>query len=383
MFSESHPKRDRILAVDDIPDNLTIAQTILEYEGYEVNLVADGKTALEMIEQSPPDLVLLDVMMPDMDGYEVTYRIRQNTKLPYIPILLITASNQSNVVKGLDAGADEFIRKPVEIDELLARVRTLLRLKKSIDERDRTAHLREDFVSRFTHDLRTPLVAANRVLKLMQQGSFFELSAELDELLNGMISSNNDLLQMVNNLLEVYCHEAGCKNLELESFDIQHLVHEVVQELSPLALEKGLPLNLNSQIQDLILVGDRIELRRVLTNLVGNGIKFTDVGHIEVRLGIDETCLSSGTKTSYNPQLLIEIEDTGSGISPEEQATLFERFRKGKSGRSGNGLGLYLAKRIIAAHHGKIELSSELGRGSLFKIHLPLEQSEDVLEQSL
>lgn len=379
MFSEFHPKRDRILAVDDIPDNLTIAQTILEYEGYEVNLVADGKTALEMIEKSPPDLVLLDVMMPDMDGYEVTYRIRQNNKLPYIPILLITASDQSNVVRGLDAGADEFIRKPVEIDELLARVRTLLRLKKSIDERDRTAHLREDFVSRFTHDLRTPLVAANRILKLMQQGSFFELSTELEEMLVGMISSNNDLLQMVNNLLEVYCHEAGCKNLELESFHIQNLVHEVIQELSPLALEKGLPLNLDNQIKDLILVGDRIELRRVLTNLIGNAIKFTDVGQIEVRLRIDALSPNSEAQTNDHPQLLIEIKDTGSGISPEEQVTLFERFRKGKNGRSGNGLGLYLANRIITAHHGKIKLSSEPGRGSLFQIYLPLEQSQQVL----
>jgi DNA-binding response OmpR family regulator len=145
--------------VDDSPDNVLLIQTILEEEGYEILTAENGSSALALIQKSPPDLLLLDVMMPGMDGYEVTRRIRENTKLPFIPILLITAYDQSSLVQGLDMGADDFIRKPVELDELLARVRSLLRLKHSIDDRDQMARLREDFVSRLTHDLRTPLVA--------------------------------------------------------------------------------------------------------------------------------------------------------------------------------------------------------------------------------
>jgi DNA-binding response OmpR family regulator len=116
---------DHILVVDDSPDNVFLIQTILEEEGYKISTAEDGPSALAEIEQSPPSLVLLDVMMPGMDGFEVTKRIRQDTKLSFIPILLITAHDSPSVAQGLDIGADDFIRKPVEVDELLARVRSL------------------------------------------------------------------------------------------------------------------------------------------------------------------------------------------------------------------------------------------------------------------
>ncbi|MCY7274894.1 MAG: response regulator, partial [Phormidesmis sp. CAN_BIN44] len=141
-------KVDRILVVDDTPDNCLLIQAILQDEGYDVELSESGKDALAKIERLPPDLVLLDVMMPGMDGYEVTRRIRQNAELPFMPILLTTAYDQPSVAQGLDLGADDFIRKPVHFDELLARVRALLRLKHSVDERDQIARQREDFVSR-------------------------------------------------------------------------------------------------------------------------------------------------------------------------------------------------------------------------------------------
>ncbi|WP_392435958.1 response regulator transcription factor [Chlorogloeopsis fritschii PCC 9212] len=134
MLSATNSKVERILAVDDTPDNLILLQTILEIEGYSIDLVADGMAALAKIEQSPPDLILLDVMMPGLDGYEVTRRIRNHPTMPYIPILLLTAFHDVSVVEGLDAGADDFIRKPFDQDELLARVRSLLRLKQSLDE---------------------------------------------------------------------------------------------------------------------------------------------------------------------------------------------------------------------------------------------------------
>lgn len=133
MSLQDAPRADRILAVDDTLDNLFLIQALLENDGYEVCLAEDGETALAQIEQSPPDLVLLDVMMPGMDGYEVTRRIRQNSNLPFIPILLISAYRRSSVVEGLDAGANDFIRKPVDVEELSARVRALLRLKHSVE----------------------------------------------------------------------------------------------------------------------------------------------------------------------------------------------------------------------------------------------------------
>ena len=364
MTAQSPP--DRILVVDDSPDNVFLIQTILEEEGYDIITAENGPSALAQIEESPPKLVLLDVMMPGMDGFEVTQRIRQNSKLPFIPILLITAYDQPSVAQGLDMGADDFIRKPVEVDELLARVRSLLRLKHSVDERDQIARQREDFVSRLTHDLRTPLVAADRMLILFQQGALGELSPTMYEAVDTMIRSNKNLLQMVNTLLEVYRFEAGRKTLTFLPVDIYDVLAEVVKELTPLAQDKGLSLELQpeKQQQPSKILGDRLELHRVFTNLVGNALKFTDTGSVTIRLSPDDRQPASGIK--------IEIEDTGQGISDEDRATLFERFRQGSHKRSGSGLGLYLSRRIVEAHKGSIEVQSELGKGSVFIVRLPL-----------
>ncbi|MCC5601071.1 sensor histidine kinase [Nostoc favosum] len=353
-------KKDKILVVDDIFDNLLVLEAVLEDERYEISLVEDSKIALAMVEESPPDIILLDVMMPEIDGYEFTRRIRQNPALPFIPILLLTAHYASSVVEGLDAGADDFIRKPFDPDELHARVRSLLRLKHSIDERDQMANLRADFVSRFTHDLRIPLVASNRVLKLLLEGRFCDVSPQLQEIIDTMIGSNQDLLEMVNTLLEVYRHEAGCKTLKISPCNIQELVSEVSQELTPLAEEKGLTVNIDRGETASTIMGDRLELRRVLTNIIGNAIKFTDKGSVDIH------CYPTPLAVT------IDIQDTGPGISKQDQAILFERFRQGKHQRSGSGLGLYLSRCIIEAHEGTIDVTSEPGQGSTFTIRLPV-----------
>jgi signal transduction histidine kinase len=364
-------KIDRIFAVDDTKDNLILVQTILEGEGYEIELFTDGITVLQRIEKSPPDLILLDVMMPGMDGYEVTRRIRKNPHLDYIPILLITAFHESSVVEGLDAGADDFIRKPFDTDELLARVRSLLRLKHSIDEQQKMTRQREDFVSRLTHDLRTPLVAADRMLDLFQQETFCQISPEMKQAIAVMIRSNQNLMQMVNTLLEVSRFEAGKKTLNWEECNLLEIAQEVVSELSPLAIEKNLTLKMDThelnQLKDhaKIVMGDPLELRRVLSNLIGNAIKFTDTGGVEIRL-----FTTPSTANNHNG-VTIEVADTGYGIAPEDRETIFERFRQGRNKRSGSGLGLHLSRRIIEAHGGTINVASELGKGSVFTVKIP------------
>ncbi|KAM3098099.1 sensor histidine kinase [Phormidesmis sp. 146-35] len=366
------PKVDRILVVDDTPDNCLLIQAILQDEGYQVELSDSGKDALDKINQSPPDLVLLDVMMPGMDGYEVTRRIRDNSALPFMPILLTTAYDQPSVAQGLDLGADDFIRKPVHFDELLARVRALLRLKHSVDERDQIARQREDFVSRLTHDLRTPLVAADRMLNLLAQGVMGDLSDDIQEAIATMIRSNENLLTMVNMLLEVYRYEAGRKTLTFSLVNLASLTEEVMKALSPLAIDKGLTLNLEkaNDDQDLMIKGDRLELNRVMTNLIGNAIKFTDQGSVNINLS-----KVSNQESEYGlriPMVRIEVRDTGYGIPPEEQATLFESFVQGKHKRGGSGLGLQLSQRIVHAHNGTIQIKSEVGKGSSFIVHLPI-----------
>jgi signal transduction histidine kinase len=364
-------KKDRILSVDDTKDNLILVEAILEDEGYHIDSVANGEAALKNVVEFPPDLIILDVMMPGINGYEVTRRIRNNPEINYIPILLLTAFDESSVVEGLDAGADDFIRKPFDTEELLARVRSLLRLKHSIDEQRKMTLQREDFVSRLTHDLRTPLVAADRMLHLFLQEVFCTISPEMKQAINMMIRSNQNLLEMVNTLLEVYRFEAGKKNLNWESCDLTQIATEVVGELSPLAVEKNLILKLDTHELNQtgnnggIVNGDRLELRRVFNNLIANAIKFTDTGSIEVRI------FQTLSPTNHPSQIIIEVQDTGYGIAAEDQETIFERFRQGRNKRSGSGLGLHLSQCIVEAHGGKIELSSQLGKGSTFTVRLP------------
>jgi DNA-binding response OmpR family regulator len=208
---------ERILAVDDNPDNLVLLQTILEVEGYEVELVSDGINALKQVAQSPPDLILLDVMMPEMDGYEVTRRIRKNPEIPYIPIVLITAHHDGSAVEGLDAGADDFIRKPFHHEELLARVRSLLRLKHSIDEQryqqtirhkniqdaNQTAILRgEDFSTNYKH------------IKGLTEQQLQVLLAEKDNRIHSLENMITTVLQRPSFYAENYPNLGGDFTLE-------------------------------------------------------------------------------------------------------------------------------------------------------------------------
>ena len=357
---------DRLLIVDDVPDNLFLVRTILEEEGYEIITSSNGHDALKIIEAEPPDLVLLDVMMPKMDGYEVTRRIRAMSDLPFIPILLITAYDRANAVKGLDLGADEFIRKPIEADELLARVRSLLRLKHSIAERDRIDRQRQDFVSRLTHDLRTPLVAADRMLGLLQDGVLGEISPQIAEALTIMGRSNRNLLEMVNKLLDVYRYESDSKTINLQPLNLKELLEQVVQELKPIAISKNLELTTDlADIND--VKGDRLELLRVFNNLIGNALKFTESGSVHVSLKLDKA-------DQNKPEAIIAIADTGSGVPLEEQPFLFQRFSQGSHQKQGSGLGLYLSHYIISAHKGKILIASpnlDSSQGSTFFVRLP------------
>ena len=377
-----------ILAVDDIPDNLFILDSILgELDGCNLECVNSGAAALDYVTKHQPDLILLDVMMPGMDGYEVTRRIRNNPNLPYIPILLVTAHDQSSLSEGLESGADDFIRKPFDIDELIARVRSLLRLKQALDRQATMIRQRDDFVARLTHDLRTPLVAANRMLHLSLQGVFGEPPAEMNEAISNVITNNESLLQMTNTLLQVYRHEAGQKRLVKTPLSLYSLSKEIVQELKPLSDEKEIDLNIEAEgDEDLAknsdpykVEGDRIELRRLLTNLLGNAIKFTDEGSISVHLSTQaagelssqlESTVTEGSENACEV-VSVAITDTGAGIEPEAQDKIFDWFYQGDHMRAGSGLGLHLSKRIAELHSGNLSLQSELGKGSTFTLSLP------------
>ena len=295
-----------------------------------------------------------------------------------IPLIVLTGQGDEQIaVEVMKAGASDYLSKfKLSSSQLVKTLQSALRIYQAEQEvaianqqKISLARQKDDFVSRMTHDLRTPLVAANRMLDLFQDGVYGAISPEMEEVIQVIIRNNQNLLEMVNNLLEVYCHEAGEKRLNLITIELKEVLERVVRELTPLAEEKGISVTfeqsnlLDSEGQNLTSIkGDRLEIQRVLTNLIGNAIKFTDEGLITVRLKVEDK------PSSF---VIVEIEDTGIGLSTADRSQLFERFYQGKHRRSTSGLGLYLSRRIIEAHQGKIEVESEVGKGSVFRVYLP------------
>jgi two-component system, sensor histidine kinase and response regulator len=375
----------KILIVDDDQvDRMTVRRALTKAGvPTEVLEASSGSTMAMALQEQAFDCIFLDYQMPGQDGLVLLRQLRHGGV--HIPIIMLTGQGDEQIaVELMKAGASDYLSKamvsPERLEQSLRNAVRLYKAEKEMElakqQREQLLRQREDFISRMTHDLRTPLVAADRMLHLLQDNAFGEITPETQEALASMQTSNKNLVQMVNTLLEVFRHETGYKTLTLVECNLYELMQGVTRELMPLALEKNLQLKITEPrnaetVPPGIVLGDPIELRRVLVNLVGNAIKFTDSGFISVYLS--QAAPESGFIT-------LHVEDTGSGISTEEQVMLFERFRQGNHKRAGSGLGLYLSRCIVEAHGGSISAQSTLGQGSCFNVHLPLYLPDEALE---
>lgn len=379
----------KILVVDDDDVDRMAVRRALKTAGVAMILseAVDCNTAIAELKNTVFDCIFLDYRLPDRDGLSLIKDLRQDKV--NTPIIVLTGQGDEQIAVDLmKAGATDYLPKskvsPDRLSRILRNAVRLYRLEQEAElakqQQEQLSRQREDFVYRLTHDLRTPLVAADRMLTLFKQEAFGEISPDMTEAIAMMVQSNQNLLQMVNTILEVYRHDAGHKTLSLSLCDLQPILQAIVTELLPLAEEKGLQITVQVDPAEtghpITVMGDRLELRRLFTNLIGNAIKFTDTGSIEVYL---TGCSGSDSLPTLltPPWVVVEVKDTGSGISLEDQENLFERFRQGENKRSGSGLGLYLSRRIVEAHQGAIAAQSEPGKGSVFTVSLPLVTAGD------
>jgi len=380
----------KILVVDDDDVDRMAVRRALKTAGVEMAFfeAMDCESAIAELKNTVFDCIFLDYRLPDRDGLSLIKDLRQDKV--NTPIIVLTGQGDEQIAVDLmKAGATDYLPKskvsPDRLSRILRNAVRLYRLEQEAElakqQQEQLSRQREDFVYRLTHDLRTPLVAADRMLTLFKQEAFGEISPDMTEAIAMMVHSNQNLLQMVNTILEVYRHDAGHKTLSFSSCDLQSILQAIVTELLPLIEEKGLSITLQVDPagieHSMTVMGDRLELRRLFTNLIGNAIKFTDIGSIEVHL-----TGSGGNDPQHTlldtPWVMIEVKDTGSGISLEDQESLFERFRQGENKRSGSGLGLYLSRRIVEAHQGAIAAQSAPGEGSVFTVCLPVANPETV-----
>nr|WP_223211820.1 hybrid sensor histidine kinase/response regulator [Microcystis aeruginosa] len=362
----------KILIVDDEEADRNNVRRLLKKSGIETEITeaADYEEAKEKMSNNLFDCVLIDYLLPDQDGLTLVREIRQQGIT--IPLIVLTGhGNEEIAVDMMKAGASDYLSKfrlsPLRLNQAMQNALRIYEAEQEAaiakQEKEHLAKQKEDFIARMTHDLRTPLVSANHILELFQEGLYGEITSEMSRVIQVIIRSNKNLLEMVSNLLEVYFHENGEKKLNFTKFKIIDLLEEVSQELAPLAREKGLELSLNAEnTGEIFLNGDILELRRVFSNLISNGIKFTEQGYVKIHLI---------PATEEDAFVTIVIEDTGMGIAAEELPRIFERLYSGSLENSTNGLGLYLSRRIIDAHGGTITVTSELERGSRFSVRLP------------
>lgn len=364
-----------ILVVDDTPANLQLLVSNLSQHGYHVRAVTDGRLALMAANAAPPDLILLDVMMPNMDGYQVCQAIKANEKLKDIPVIFISALDETlDKIKGFRSGGSDYVSKPFQFDEVLARVETHLTLyrQKQALERARAqdqqyfaklTQLKNDFVSTASHDLKNPLTNIKLVVDLLKRHRKFDDEELMVKYLETIDHQVVKMQTLIKDMLDLVRLETG-RALVYEPMAMSQFIRETLAEFAFPAEQKEITLLFTPSNPEIFIYVDHKQMQHVLHNLISNAIKYTPRG------GQVEVVLQKEKEHCH-----LQIVDTGLGIPEEDVPYIFDRFYRVKNEAhiaiEGTGLGLSIVKSIVEQHQGEIWVDSTLGRGSTFHIVLP------------
>lgn len=359
-----------ILIVDDNELNRDMLSRRLIRRGYRTTTIDNGRSALKLIRSNSFDLILLDIMMPEMSGLEVLKRIRQRFSSISLPVIMATAKNErSDIIEALSLGANDYITKPFDFANVIARIQTQLSLKYAESELQlakeealTSAKAKSYFLASMSHEIRTPLNGIIGMTSLLQTTT---MTTEQSQFVDVIRSSSESLMTIINDILDFSKIEAGKMELEIIPFSINNLVDEATDSYTD-SLAKRPNLEVTSYISPKIpeyLLGDPGRIRQTIGNLLSNAIKFTERGIVQ--LTIEPVRISSNKTT-----LKFSISDTGIGIEKDVLANLFASFTQAESSTTrkfgGTGLGLSICKQLVELMEGTIEVESEIGKGSIF-----------------
>jgi len=378
MESSSHagppaaPGARRILIVDD--DRL-IRRTltgVLRPEGFAVVEAESGEKALEVYAEARPDLVLLDVVLPGINGFETCRQLRSRHGDDAAPVIFITAKNESDdVVEGLSAGGVDYLPKPIRAREALARIRTHLQIRRLlaeerrlVDQLSKANAAKNKFLGMAAHDLRNPLASIRGLAEFLRDGVVGPLTTDQRDLLATICAASQQMLHMVNELLDVATIEAGELKLQPEPTALAGLAEKAIYLANIDAAKKQTHIIFHAA-DDLPKANvDPAKIRQVLDNLLSNAVKFSPPGSmVAVELG--------ATPQAHT----IAVRDQGPGIPESERDKLFKDFGrtsvKPTAGEQSTGLGLAICRKIVDAHHGTIAAENLPTRGCVFRVTLP------------
>lgn len=352
-------KELRILLIEDDDMFCHAIGALLRHKAgfkYQLEKAPTAVEGIELLSSKPYDVILCDLNLPDTSGIETFRRIHR--LIPLHPLIILTGTDDESVaIQALQEGAQDYLEKG-DLDG-----RSLSRAIRYAIERSRLIQQRDDFMATLVHDLKNPLISTDRLYQYILEKHFGEIDPRLQEVTTILKRSNESVMQLLMNLLEIYRYDVNAPQFEYEELDLGHLVQKSTHDLIPLAALKNLELQSAILDDSIRIKADGQAIQRVLFNIIGNSIKFTqDGGKVEV-----------GVKTT-DGKALITVSDNGMGISDQAQKYLFQRFYhtgKVKDFPLGTGLGLYVCRQIIEAHSGGICCESESGKGTTFTIKLP------------
>ncbi|MDR0962277.1 MAG: hybrid sensor histidine kinase/response regulator [Mediterranea sp.] len=366
-----------ILIVDDVMSNVLLLKVLLTNEKFKIATASNGQQALDYMDKNPVDLVLLDVMMPGMDGFQVSEKMKANPATAEIPVIFLTALNStSDIVKGFQAGASDFISKPFNKEELLIRVMHQISLiaatrllAKQNDELKRTISGRDKLYSVIAHDLRSPIGSIKMVLNMLLLNlPADKIGEEMYELLTSANHTTEEVFALLDNLLKWTKSQIGNLNAVQQVIDVSEVVDGVVELFTFVSSLKKINIELQ-KTEGLLVFADVDMLKTVTRNLISNAIKYSD----------ENTKIIISEKKEGN-MAVVSVQDFGCGISEEGQKKLlhtdthFSTF--GTHNEEGSGLGLLLCKEFVARNDGKLWFESKEGVGSTFYFSVPLQKNE-------
>lgn len=357
----------RVLIVDDQHSNRQVMMSMLRGRGYEVALAEGGEEALAIIPQFMPDLVLLDVAMPGMDGYEVCERIKADSALADIPVIFVSAMQEiDNKVRGFQVGGVDYITKPFKVEEVLARVRSQITLSHQRQQIIALSRTKDQLIHTVSHDLKNPINIIMGYVDMLTRPE--ELThAEITEFANSVMSTARNMNALVSDLLDISQLETGGIKLKIQTVRAATAIENALIALEMMAGQKNVELSAEVDPPDLAFPADPRRIGQVLANLVSNGIKYTpEGGRVHVSAHRD------------NGWAVLRVMDNGLGIPADVLPRLFEKFYRIPDAeyyqQEGTGLGLSIVQGIVEQHGGTIAVESEVGQGSVFQVAMPLER---------
>lgn len=375
MLNETETHLGNVLIVDDTPLNLRLLSEMLVRQGYSVDIARNGAEAIQAVQINVPEVILLDIKMPEMDGYEVCRQLKAQEITQDIPVIFISALNDiEDIIQGFEAGGVDYVTKPFKFREVLARIENQLMLarqrrqietmrQREIEHFTTLDNMKNRFIHMATHDLKNPLALMMGHLGLLRERPAVENDEEAQTHIEGISIGISKMRNLVTDMLDLAQIKSGIE-LHFTHVPMSEFLQQCVKSFALQAIEKDITLTFCPPLQDFTVRIDAEHMDRAITNLISNAIKYTpNGGHVQV---------SAGQHTGSN---YIEVKDTGYGIPEADLPHLFDEFYRVRDKRhiqsEGTGLGLAIVKSVAEQHQGQVEIETCVGQGTTFRIVFP------------